>query len=77
MARGDFVRVFERPSAWPRAFFTDRVQRYETPADLVSALQAATAPFAAVQTSDARGGGGHQRVDLGPAPLSWPRAAIT
>lgn len=53
MARGDLVRAFERPSAWPRAFFTDRVQRYETPADLVSVLQAATAPFAAVQTSDA------------------------
>lgn len=28
------LEIFESPSAWPRAFFTDRVSRYQKPAEL-------------------------------------------
>lgn len=48
----DLVRVFARPTAWPRAFFVDGVGRYATAADLVARLQRATTPFAAVQDGD-------------------------
>lgn len=61
--------VYESPTAWPRAFFTNRVEGYEHPADLVAKIRASPGrPFAAVQNPDgaaqsavsrlARGAGG-------------------
>lgn len=45
--------VYESPSAWPRAFFTDRVAVYEDPAELVAHIKAANGrPLAAVQKAD-------------------------
>jgi hypothetical protein len=45
--------VYASPTAWPRAFFTDRVEGYTHPADLVAKLRAATGqPFAAAQDTD-------------------------
>jgi hypothetical protein len=45
--------VYESPTAWPRAFFADRVATYQHPADLVTRLRAAAGrPFAAVQAAD-------------------------
>ena len=45
--------VYESPTAWPRAFFTDRVIAYGQPADLVLQVRAATGrPFIAAQDSD-------------------------
>jgi hypothetical protein len=46
--------VYESPTAWPRAFFTDRVEVYDEPAQFVERIRAAHGqPFAAVQRSDA------------------------
>ena len=45
--------VYESPTAWPRAFFTDRVQAYAQPADLVQMIRGAGGrPFAAAQNTD-------------------------
>ena len=45
--------VYESASAWPRAFFTDRIGIYEQPADLVRAIRGAQGkPFAAAQRTD-------------------------
>ena len=45
--------VYESPTAWPRAFFSDRVVVYETPAELAARIRAAAGrPFAALQRKD-------------------------
>ena len=45
--------VFESPSAWPRAFFTDRVAGYDEPADFVAQIRSGDGrPFAALQNPD-------------------------
>jgi hypothetical protein len=45
--------VFESPTAWPRAFFTDRLSRYEQPQDLVRQIVNGDGrPFAAAALSD-------------------------
>ncbi len=45
--------VFESPTAWPRAFFTDRVTGYDEPADFVAQLKRGDGrPFAAMQNPD-------------------------
>ena len=47
--------VYESPTAWPRAFFTPRIETYAEPAELIARLRgSAGTPFAAVQKSDAR-----------------------
>lgn len=53
-AAPDRLRVIERPSAWPRAFFVDTIQVYDEPSDLLTTLAGATGPFGAIQASDAR-----------------------
>jgi len=46
--------VYESPTAWPRAFFTPRIETYAEPAELIAKLRgSAGTPFAAVQKSDA------------------------
>ncbi len=46
--------VYESPTAWPRAFFTDRVLRYSKAAEYVGQINAGDGrAFAAVQTGDA------------------------
>jgi hypothetical protein len=58
--------VYESPTAWPRAFFTDRVDTYEQPEDLVQKIRAATGrPFAAAQGSDAAAQGALAHVARG------------
>lgn len=45
--------VFESPTAWPRAFFTDTLSTYQAPRDFVAfTLANAQRPFASVQASD-------------------------
>ncbi len=45
--------VYESPTAWPRAFFTDRLTTIETPTQLVDRiLHGDGRPFAAMQTAD-------------------------
>ncbi len=48
------LKVFESEHCWPRAFFTNRLEHYTTPAQLVSMIRqrAPGAPFAAMQESD-------------------------
>ncbi len=48
------LKIFESEHAWPRAFFTNHLERYATPADLVRLIQARVArgPFAAMQDGD-------------------------
>lgn len=46
--------VYESPTAWPRAFFTDRVATYATPRDFASlVLTGDRRPFAATQAGQA------------------------
>jgi len=52
--KGADLDVYESPTAWPRAFFTNRVETYAAPADLVGMFRAAVgSPFAGFQQSDA------------------------
>jgi hypothetical protein len=52
--RGD-LDVYRNPSAWPRAFFTDRVIEYETPADFARLVrQGDGRPFAAMVAGERR-----------------------
>ncbi|MSU69190.1 MAG: hypothetical protein EXS39_00120 [Opitutaceae bacterium] len=47
--------VYESPTAWPRAFFTDTVKPYETAGDFVRlTLAGDRRPFAAIQKEDVR-----------------------
>ena len=47
------LQVYESPTVWPRAFFTDRLWRYTQPADLVNRiLHGDGRPFAAAQAPD-------------------------
>jgi hypothetical protein len=49
--------TYESPTAWPRAFYTNRVAAYENPADLVRlVLKGDGRPFAAVQNGESGGG---------------------
>lgn len=43
------LAVFERPHAWPRAFFTDQIEHYSNDAELVARIKRANGvPFAAI-----------------------------
>jgi hypothetical protein len=56
-AKGADLDVYESPTAWPRAFFTDRLDVYDQPAQLVDKIRAAAGkPFAAAQRSDPEAG---------------------
>jgi hypothetical protein len=45
--------VYESPTAWPRAFFTDRLARYDQPAELADQIRRGDGrPFAAIQSPD-------------------------
>ena len=47
------LEIFASSSAWPRAFFTDRIDSYDTPDVLMAKILAGPAqPFAAVQQPD-------------------------
>jgi hypothetical protein len=49
----DDLDTYESPTAWPRAFFTDRVRVYDNAAELVHLVLAGDGrPFAAVQAKD-------------------------
>jgi len=53
VATGD-LDVYESPTAWPRAFFTDRVDFYNEPAEFIEKIRGAEGrPFASAQRSDA------------------------
>jgi hypothetical protein len=47
------LEVYRSKTAWPRAFFTDRLEHYATTASFVSMIRAhGDSPFAATQTGD-------------------------
>jgi hypothetical protein len=47
------LSTYESPTAWPRAFFTDRLAIYDDPADLMGQiLKGDGRPFAAIQAKD-------------------------
>ena len=65
--------VYESPTAWPRAFFTDRVETYAEPAELIAKFRAAAGrPFAAIQANDtaARSLTATISSDKSPAPVA-------
>lgn len=50
LRKGSDLDVYESPTAWPRAFFTDRLFRYERAEQFVQAIgQGDGRPFAAIQ----------------------------
>lgn len=54
LAKAADLDVYESPTAWPRAFFTNRVFRYGSAADFVARIRRGSGrPFAAAQSSDA------------------------
>jgi hypothetical protein len=46
------LTLAERPSAWPRAFFTDTLLTYRTATELADMIKAVGKPIAAVQSTD-------------------------
>ncbi len=53
LVHGADLDVWQSPTAWPRAFFTDRLDAYDQPAELVAKIRgAAGRPFAAAQRLD-------------------------
>jgi hypothetical protein len=48
----DQLLVLERPTAWPRAFFVDGVERHDSVAVLGERIRGATGPFASVASDD-------------------------
>ena len=48
----DQLVVMERPTAWPRAFFVDGVERHDSLAALGERIRAATGPFASVASAE-------------------------
>ncbi len=75
--------VYQSPTAWPRAFFTDRVVGYATPRDFAQlVLKGDRRPFAAIQESGDRLAlpDGAMAVAEGPAGLppgaSWLERAV-
>jgi hypothetical protein len=68
----DLVRVVERPTAWPRAFFVDGVERHETVLDFAARLAKADRPFASISPDEASAAPGvselpHQATTVVPA----------
>ena len=52
--RAGDLDVYESPTAWPRAFFTDRLSVYDRTADLVQLIARGDGrPFASIQAQDA------------------------
>ena len=54
MDGGDLVRVEQRATAWPRAFFADGVTTFSDTAELLRGVAEQHRPFAAVQALDSR-----------------------
>lgn len=53
MLKGSDLDVYESPTAWPRAFFTDRLGRYGPPAEMIALIRpAAGRPLAAMHAPD-------------------------
>ena len=52
------LEAWESPTAWPRAFFTDRVLAYHTVADFAQLVNESTGPFVAVQDAAPSHGSG-------------------
>ncbi|MBA3884383.1 MAG: hypothetical protein H0X67_01480 [Acidobacteria bacterium] len=50
----DRVRLERRPTAWPRAFFVDRVATYAGPSELLELVRRSSGPIAAVEADDRR-----------------------
>jgi hypothetical protein len=46
------LTVYESPTVWPRAFFTDRLARYDGARDLMWLIKTETTPFAAIRHKD-------------------------
>lgn len=49
----DVVLPVRRPTAWPRAYFVDRLSTYASPADLLAQARQAGRPIASIQDEDA------------------------
>ena len=73
----DRLRVVQRESAWPRAFFVDGITEYAAAADLVRQVAARGRPFAAIQSSDQRAIDAHARVDARPSGTVIPARQYT
>ena len=53
LVRAADLDIYESPTVWPRAFFTDRIASYENAADFVSQLRSGDGrPFAAAQAAE-------------------------
>lgn len=63
----DPLRAIPRPTAWPRAFFIDRVGRYATPADLLAQTRDAGQAMASIFAGDANAAAITQGISSGPA----------
>ena len=62
------LTVYRSPAAWPRAFFVDRVGRYNGLGDLVARVQSTDGrPFAAVEDQDVA-----DRPELAALPADAP-----
>ena len=77
LSTSDLV-VWESPTAWPRAFFTDQLASYEKPAELVKMIAASDGrPFAAVQRADAQTAPKPERQTLAASRVTYTTNAAT
>jgi hypothetical protein len=68
IVKGADLDVYESTTAWPRAFFTDHLDTYDTPAEFVQKIRAGDGrPFAVAQRPD---------LVRSPALLSIPRGLV-
>lgn len=63
----DRLQAVERPTAWPRAFFVDRVGHYAEPFELLGQVAAAGRPIAAILASDDAAVAATRQLPSGPA----------
>ena len=68
IVKGADLDVYESATAWPRAFFTDHLDTYDTPAEFIQKIRAGDGrPFAVAQRPD---------LTRSPALLSIPRGLV-
>ncbi len=67
------LELIERPSAWPRAFFVERIEAHGTREQFVARLRFDTRPFASIRADDAAAAGVPLVTDGGAATIVGAR----
>ena len=66
MTAEDLVVPSRRSTAWPRAFFVDRVSQYRGVAEFVTQLREASGPFGSIEGDDGQAKAEMERIEAAP-----------